>query len=451
MTDPRTQPHRFYVIRSYAHFCFFEQIQNSRKTVDILAFYVFFTFRGWKRLLLAEFPRALLNGFNLYDHWDLQTRCKRDTLGNKIATTQCWPSPTEANTQICECEKVGGNKDVSEYLKDILTQTSDKTQLATTYLTIFSVTLWAISAIQLLIAVGVYLPLLCRIRGNLKEYCCHKIDKRIGELLRRKSRKRQDQARKAELKGVSDTAKYGRGPTLPDVGAVDLSSKPQQYAYYDEYGQSVDPSEVASYHNGSNARSAGGGGYYPPGPGSGYTGSQAGSYYPPPQQGPGSHYAGSNWSGSHGRSGPAPGYTASPVPPLPQGGYIPPLQQGGYAPADPYARSEYDGESDYGSDRSHSRAGSVAGGSGLGPAGSVRTGMSTPNYSPQYSTSPPPPPQNTSYTSAPSSAFRDSIYTTIDAPHTTSSPLPPIPQTRRQYQPYSHVTHTTVTTATTQP
>jgi hypothetical protein len=53
--------YRYYAIRSYAHYCLFAQIQNSRKTVDVLAFWVFFKFKGWKRLVLAEFPRQFLN------------------------------------------------------------------------------------------------------------------------------------------------------------------------------------------------------------------------------------------------------------------------------------------------------------------------------------------------------------------------------------------------------
>ncbi|KAI8831868.1 hypothetical protein BC829DRAFT_101791 [Chytridium lagenaria] len=39
--------YRYYVLRSYAHYCLFCQIQNSRRTIDILAFFVFFQFKGW--------------------------------------------------------------------------------------------------------------------------------------------------------------------------------------------------------------------------------------------------------------------------------------------------------------------------------------------------------------------------------------------------------------------
>jgi len=43
---------------------------------------------------------------------------------------------------------------------------------------IFTVFMFAMSLIMLLTAVVVYIPLVSHIQGNLKEYCCHKIDKR---------------------------------------------------------------------------------------------------------------------------------------------------------------------------------------------------------------------------------------------------------------------------------
>ena len=43
---------------------------------------------------------------------------------------------------------------------------------------VFTVVMWLGSALLLLIAAVCYVPLLCYIQGNLKEYCCHKVDKR---------------------------------------------------------------------------------------------------------------------------------------------------------------------------------------------------------------------------------------------------------------------------------
>jgi len=42
---------------------------------------------------------------------------------------------------------------------------------------IFTVTVFVCSLLLLIIAAILYVPLLCYIQGNLKEYCCHKVDK----------------------------------------------------------------------------------------------------------------------------------------------------------------------------------------------------------------------------------------------------------------------------------
>ncbi len=41
----------------------------------------------------------------------------------------------------------------------------------------FTVLVFVISLSMLIIAGICYIPLLCHIQGNLKEYCCHKVDK----------------------------------------------------------------------------------------------------------------------------------------------------------------------------------------------------------------------------------------------------------------------------------
>lgn len=43
---------------------------------------------------------------------------------------------------------------------------------------LFTVAMCALSLIKLIAAVILYIPLVSHIRGNLKEFCCHKIDKR---------------------------------------------------------------------------------------------------------------------------------------------------------------------------------------------------------------------------------------------------------------------------------
>jgi len=48
---------------------------------------------------------------------------------------------------------------------------------ALTLSTLLTVLIFAGSLLLLIAAALLYVPVLCRIRGNLKEYCCHKVDK----------------------------------------------------------------------------------------------------------------------------------------------------------------------------------------------------------------------------------------------------------------------------------
>jgi hypothetical protein len=47
--------YRYYAIKSYAHFCLFSKIHSSKKQIDDIAFFCFFTFRG-------TFDRVLSHG-----------------------------------------------------------------------------------------------------------------------------------------------------------------------------------------------------------------------------------------------------------------------------------------------------------------------------------------------------------------------------------------------------
>lgn len=98
---------------------------------------------------------------------------------------------------------------------------------------LFTVVVFAGSAILLIVATLMYLPLVCYIQGNLKEYCCHKIDKRISELVQKKKKQRLGKyaaIARAEAAGDFSHLMNKKGiivgqkmqqPTLPQV-EVDL-------------------------------------------------------------------------------------------------------------------------------------------------------------------------------------------------------------------------------------
>ncbi|KAJ3195842.1 hypothetical protein HDU82_001981 [Entophlyctis luteolus] len=211
--------YRYYVLKSYPHYCFFAEILNSRKTVDVLAFFVFFAFKSWKRLFLAELPRVYINALNMYD----------------VLTTLI-PSDYKYSNPIVQY--------FFAFDKLYASRASNGLSLAAAILSTFTIMMWFFSFCVIVVAFFVYFPLLYIIRGNLKEYVCHKIDKRISELLKKKSRKRTEEARKAELaelerieklkaRAAADGSEISfkpappmgltQRPTLPDVG-VDLDA-----------------------------------------------------------------------------------------------------------------------------------------------------------------------------------------------------------------------------------
>ncbi|KAJ3173334.1 hypothetical protein HDU87_007708 [Geranomyces variabilis] len=322
-----TVAYRYYVIRSFGHFCLFSTIESTRKLIDEVAFWVFFTFRGWKRLLLAELPRQLLNLILLQQTYNsIMTSPKITSDRQNCRTVK--PGTTEPlagcylyYTDFCAKEPISGQIILNtsspldpdnffdcvyatnagflatfKYL--MILQPADTPKLAV-WLASITVAMWAISAILLAAAFIVYIPLLCNIRGNLKEYCCHKVDKRIDEVLKRKQRKREEQARKREQQEI---AKYGKvaGPTLPSVDMDDIGSTTGHPTY---------PHQQHLHHQYSLADSASSSQLLPGGGvdhGAGYAYSA----------GPGSSYGESNGGGSMYGGGARAGQI-SPVPPMP--------------------------------------------------------------------------------------------------------------------------------------
>ncbi|KAI0375753.1 hypothetical protein BV20DRAFT_932901 [Pilatotrama ljubarskyi] len=187
---------KYYSLRSYDHFCFFNHISASTKRMDDFAFFVFFTFKSWKRLLFADGPRQSINALTLYAFY-------------------------------LSKEDDGPFWQISKYFNGNLITS------ALTVSTAFTVFIFALSLLMLIIAGICYIPLLCHIQGNLKEYCCHKVDKRISEIIKRRNKQRLAKAAalaKKEAAGDFSHLKNKKGeliakplpqPTLPNVSLDD--------------------------------------------------------------------------------------------------------------------------------------------------------------------------------------------------------------------------------------
>lgn len=192
---------RWYSTKDYSYYCLFRKINNSIKTIDTIAFFVFFTLKGWKKILLAEAPRQVINIVTL------------------IAIIPNWIKIN--NGLILEQDGLGKNT-----MQRIMTGTM-----------IFSVVVFAISFVLICIAAAIYIPLLCHIQGNLKEYCCHKVDKRIEEILKKQAQKRIKQ----NAKGYDNHSKKSKKqdiemhslpqPKLPVIDMDNLTKTGYNYGH----------------------------------------------------------------------------------------------------------------------------------------------------------------------------------------------------------------------------
>ncbi|KAI8375792.1 hypothetical protein BD560DRAFT_391923 [Blakeslea trispora] len=142
--------YRTYSVKGYHYFCLLRKIKSSTKWSDVIIFYVFYTLKGWKKVIVAQSPRQIIAGMTAY-----------------AILYSAWSDQNGHFHFVTDWDVYG----------------SDWQQRVTLILMCFTCLLWLFSALSIALAVFLYFFVLCQIQGNLKEYCCHKIDKRINEIL----------------------------------------------------------------------------------------------------------------------------------------------------------------------------------------------------------------------------------------------------------------------------
>lgn len=164
-----TIAYRYYSIKSYLHFCLFQRIMKTSKQLNKFAFFAYFELKNWKSMLFVESPRrgvaiylmvSTINGRNFFQ-----------TLYDMIR------APDSCNN-------------VEDHLR---------TRYILLILLLFTTAIFIVLAVMFLAALVVYLRLVCIIQGNLKEYCCHLIDKRIALLIRKQVTQKQQKVNPEDL------------------------------------------------------------------------------------------------------------------------------------------------------------------------------------------------------------------------------------------------------------
>ncbi|KAG0226406.1 hypothetical protein BGW41_004209 [Actinomortierella wolfii] len=179
----------FYCLQKYDYFCFIMRIHSSNKMIDKLSFFVFFQLKGWKHLIVQA-PRQVINIMTLVAFMR--------TLGFDL-----------------------------DRLDELLHKLPSLTNF-TFYVMAFTSVVFVASAFLTLVAVLIWIPLVCKIRGNLKEYVCHKMDKRIDAIIQKTIKERARKAQMLERKLDEESSRRDGPrsrpprpkPTLPNIDVI---------------------------------------------------------------------------------------------------------------------------------------------------------------------------------------------------------------------------------------
>lgn len=194
----------------FKRFLVFSALTKSKKGADYVALFVYFSFKTAIRVILAEGPRQGINAMTLWA-----------VLQSDIAV--------KATTDHSSFE---------QFFLNIGALAEEQPLQATIYFAmLFTLVIWAFSALSLIISVMLYLGFLWHYipasDGRLSVYCRRKVDRRLAKVVEHKVKaaieEEERQAKKAEWKAELKRQKTGelplpahmklvRKPTLPELG-----------------------------------------------------------------------------------------------------------------------------------------------------------------------------------------------------------------------------------------
>lgn len=190
-------------MRSWKRYLVFAELTKSRKGADYIALFTYFQLKGAIRILIAEGPRQAINGITLYAVMRSNLLPNGQSKGSNF--DQFW-----SNVRVLAMQQ-------HEHAIILFTM-------------LFTLTIWIVSAISLLLACLSWLCFLWHYveNGNLSRFCKRKIEKRLRKIMEKTFAKeiaRQESLRRAGL-GAKPSRRFGststtltdmRRPTLPDI------------------------------------------------------------------------------------------------------------------------------------------------------------------------------------------------------------------------------------------
>lgn len=198
--------------QGWRRFLVFTELTKSKKGTDYVAFFVYFSFQGAIRIILAEGPRQVINALTLYAVMNAQILNGNEGSDDDSGIERFWSNVEELANQNVQQAIILGSM-------------------------LFTLVIWVFSALCLLIAAVLYLSFLWhyipKSDGRLKAYCRRKVDRRLEKIVEHKvkaaideeNRLKEKAERKADLKRQKTgelpppaPPKITKQPTLPIVG-----------------------------------------------------------------------------------------------------------------------------------------------------------------------------------------------------------------------------------------
>ncbi|KAF2258141.1 hypothetical protein CC78DRAFT_414843, partial [Lojkania enalia] len=199
--------------QGWRRFLVFAELTRSKKGVDYIALFVYFQFKGALIIIIAQGPRIVINALTLW----------------AVMQAQIIPVGEHAATE--------GRSGFQQFFMNIETmaKTGSKQETIIYFTMLFSLFIWTIAALSLILSVIFYVFFLWHYipstDGSLSNYCRKKIEERLERIVNKKVRKaiekqdlkRRKEEQRAMKKGDLDPSH--RAPTLPSlVGDDDNSS-----------------------------------------------------------------------------------------------------------------------------------------------------------------------------------------------------------------------------------
>ena len=219
--------------QGWRRFLVFAALTEGRKGAEYVALFTYFSFEGMSpllqsisyllltytsasmRIIFAQGPRQLLNAQTLYS----------------VMQANLMPADEHGAKD--------GNSAISQFFTNIrILADHNKEQAAILFGMLFTLIIWVISVLSLLLACIFYLTFLWhhvrKTDGSLKRYCRRKIDTRLSKIVSKKVNKalaRQDKLRAQEAAKASSgdrPAELKRKPTIPMVDDDEQSFQPSE-------------------------------------------------------------------------------------------------------------------------------------------------------------------------------------------------------------------------------